>query len=258
MTSTFSAPSVPLLLRRLAAEAGPRLTWYGDDAERIELSGPVADNWVTKSVNLLVEEYRCGPGTRVALDLPVHWRTVLWALAVWRTGGCVVVADPAAAPDPARADIVVTDRPDRWADVVGVPGAPEVVVVALPALARESGPLPAGAFDAAAALGGYGDILTWVPDTELDRPALDLPGLSLTHGDLLDWAAQEAAPGPGERSGRVLVRPGSQDLAPLLATTLAVYAADGSLVLASVGRGAELAADAAALEHLVATERVTA
>lgn len=257
MSTAFSAPSVPLLLRRLANEPGPRLTWYGDDGERVELTGPVADNWVTKGVNLLVEEYRCGPGTRVLLDLPVHWRTVLWALATWRTGGAVAVA-PEGVVAPERADIVVTDRPERWEDVVGAPGAPELVVVALPALARTVPALPPGAFDAAAAIGGYGDILTWVPEAELDRSALETGDRTISHGDLLDWAAESAEPPAGQRSGRVLVRPTSEDLVPVLATTLAVYGVDGSLVLTSTGAAATLAADPAALEHLVATERVTA
>ena len=66
---------MPGLLARLTADPGrPRLTWYGDDGERVELSGHVLDNWVTKTANLLVEEYQAGPLTRVLLDLPVHWR----------------------------------------------------------------------------------------------------------------------------------------------------------------------------------------
>ena len=48
---------LPGLLAQLTAEPGrPRLTWYAP-AERVELSGHVLDNWVTKTANLLVEEY---------------------------------------------------------------------------------------------------------------------------------------------------------------------------------------------------------
>jgi len=78
----------------------PRITWYGPD-ERIELSGAVLGNWVAKVTNLLVEEFDAGPGVRVELDLPAHWRTVVWALAVWRSGACV-------ADDGTR--VIVTDR----------------------------------------------------------------------------------------------------------------------------------------------------
>src|SRR5688572_8303068 len=102
------------VLRSLQPEPGrPRLTWYGPDGERVELSGAVLENWVTKTTNLLVEELDAAPGSRVVLDLPPHWRTVLWALATWRACACVVAAGPDDAAG-AGADAVVTDRPGRW------------------------------------------------------------------------------------------------------------------------------------------------
>src|SRR5690554_3374176 len=121
------AMPLPLLLRALTADPGrPRLTWYGPDSERIELSGHVLDNWVTKTANLLVEEFDAGPGTRVLIDLPPHWRAVVWALAVWRTGAHVVL-------DPDVVDVVVTHRP-RAVPPAGLVARPELVAVALPAL----------------------------------------------------------------------------------------------------------------------------
>lgn len=95
--------TVPALLRQLlAADPGrPRLTWYGPGGERVELSARTLDNWVAKSANLLVEEFDAGPGSRVGVRLPPHWRTASWLLAAWSTGACVV-ADPAgAAGEPA-------------------------------------------------------------------------------------------------------------------------------------------------------------
>ncbi len=84
MTAT---PTVADVLRRVTADPGrPRLTWYGAGGERIELSGAVLANWVAKTTNLLVEEFDAAPGVRVGLDLPAHWRTVVWALAAWRCG----------------------------------------------------------------------------------------------------------------------------------------------------------------------------
>ena len=48
---------VPALLQQLLADPGrPRLTWYGPDAERVELSGKVLLNWVAKTANLLTDE----------------------------------------------------------------------------------------------------------------------------------------------------------------------------------------------------------
>ena len=84
---------VPALLRRLVTTdpGRPRVTWYGPAGERVELSGKVLDNWVAKTANLLVDELDVGPGSRVVVDLPPHWRTLVWLLAVWAAGGCVVV-----------------------------------------------------------------------------------------------------------------------------------------------------------------------
>lgn len=231
---------VPALLQRLPSEPGrPRVTWYGDDGERVELSGAVLLNWVTKTTNLLVEEYDAGPSTQVLLDLPAHWRTLVWALAVWRTGACVRTPGP----DGAAADVVVTDRPDEH------PGATELVVVTLPALARAyPGTLPPGAVDAAAAVMTYGDTLGYVPAPDLHAPALaDVP-----HGSLL---ARVPVPAPRSRALRA-ASPGRVMPADL-ATAVGVLAADGSLVLVSAGTAAALHDDAARHERLTAQENVT-
>ena len=44
-------PAAPATISRMldliSSDPGrPRLTWYGDDAERVELSGAVLQNWV--------------------------------------------------------------------------------------------------------------------------------------------------------------------------------------------------------------------
>ena len=260
---TSSAP-LPLaaLLRGVCADPGrPRLTWYGPSGERIELSGHVLDNWVTKTTNLLVEEFTAGPGTRVLLDLPPHWRTVVWAFAVWRAGACVVL--PGAGRTDGDCDVVVTDRPDRMSDT-----GPEIVAVALPALARRfDGVLPPGAMDAAGAVMTYGDVLTWLPEPDTSREALDVGGHEVSHQELLGWAsgtsgasappsAPAAAAGPGP--GRVLLEPGADDVPAVLAGALTVYAGLGSLVLCAPEVGAELAADPVRRQRLVETERITA
>jgi uncharacterized protein (TIGR03089 family) len=228
------------LLTLLVREPGrPRVTWYGDGGERVELSGAVLGNWVSKTTNLLVEEFDAAPGTRVALDLPPHWRTVVWALAVWRTGACVV------APGPAEVDVVVTDAP------AGAPGTAQVVAVALPALARAfPGTLPPGAIDAASAVMTYGDAIGWTEPVDLAAPALD-GDVARTHADLL------AGPAPSPQ--RVLQAAGDRtQLAPFLLDVLAVLSGDGSVVLTSPATAAELAADAPRRARLVESERITA
>ncbi|MEU2201004.1 TIGR03089 family protein [Isoptericola sp. NPDC019482] len=227
----------------------PRLTWYGDGGERVELSGAVLQNWVSKTVNLLVEEFDAAPGTVVTLDLPAHWRSVLWALAAWRCGATVQLAGDAPA---AGGDVVVTARPDAWADLLSGPGAADLVAVALPALARSfDGDLPPGAVDAAGAVMTYGDVIGWAPETDQGAVALDDGSVagSVPFRDLV--------PGTGTPGARTFVD-GARPLGTLLRELLAVWAADGSVVLASAATAAELAADPARLDRLRETERITA
>jgi uncharacterized protein (TIGR03089 family) len=239
--------TVPDLLTDLLREPGrPRLTWYGPDGERVELSGAVVGNWVAKTANLLVEELDAGPGTRVVLDLPPHWRTVLWALASWRVGACVVVPHRTALPVAATGDhVVVTDRPE--------PGPPGSVVVAVPlaALARRfDGTLPAGAIDAGSSVMTYGDVLGWVPDLDPGGPALQGPGVAVAHDGLLSAAGSAA---PAESRARVLLPVADDDDgAGVLLRVLGTLASDGSVVLVRPdGAGPER------LERISADERVT-
>lgn len=231
-------PDIAALLTRLAADGGrPRLTWYGDDGERVELSGAVLANWASKTVNLLVEEFDTGPGTHVVVDLPVHWRTAVWALAAWRAGATVAVPDADAGPP----EVVVTDSPDRWA------GSPaDLVVVSLPALARRyDGELPAGAIDAASAVMTYGDVIGWVPEVEPQRDALVTAAGAVGHASLVP------DPGPG---ARVLVD-GRGAVADVLRDLLGIWAGGGSAVLTSPATAAELELDDARLTRLLSTEQ---
>jgi uncharacterized protein (TIGR03089 family) len=228
------------LLVQLTREPGrPRITWYAADGDRVELSGAVLDNWVSKSTNLLVEELDVEPGTRVLLDLPTHWRTVVWQLAVWRAGACVVL------PGGSGADVVVTDSPGEHADA----GA-QLVAVSLPALARRFvGDLPAGALDAAAAVMTYGDVIGWAPTPDPADPALE-PGP--THGELVGWALA------GQPDGRVLVAAGpGRTSAQDVARVLGVLAHGGSVVLVDDALAGALAADPDRAARLVASERIT-
>jgi uncharacterized protein (TIGR03089 family) len=233
--------SATSLVDRLALAGGqPRLTWYGDGGERSELSGAVLAQWVTKTTNLLVEELDAGPGFRVRLDLPGHWRAVVWALGTWRVGACVVVGDD----EPA--DAVVTSSPS-WPGT-GTGGT--LVAVALPALARSfPAPLPPGAIDGTAVL-GYGDTLGWAPPVDPAAPALVGPGGTTSHADLVpDDETAEA--------DRVLIDATDTPLDALLRRVLATLAAGGSVVLVGGDFAAALRADDERRARLVATERVT-
>lgn len=223
----------------------PRVTWYGTGGERVELSGRVLANWVVKATNLLVDEADAGPGRRVAVDLPVHWRTLVWSLATWTTGAEVTLGLP---PGAESADVLVTDRPDAGPGASEPPGL--VIAVPLPALAlRYDGPLPAGVVDGAADLPRYPDALGWLPPVDRTRTALSSTGgvPPVSHGELLDWARTTAASRAWPAAPRVLLQ--GPDAPVLLATALAAWAANGSLVL--------LAGPHPDVEHVAYQERVS-
>lgn len=233
------ATTITDLLRLLTRDPGrPRLTWYGAGGERVELSGAVLDNWVSKTTNLLVEEFDAAPGTRVLLDLPSHWRTVVWALAAWRCGAHVVLDGPA--------DVVVTTDPAAHA-------AGQVVAVTLPALARAfDGPLPPGAVDAASAVMTYGDVVGWAPAVVPDEPAFAHDGVVRTHADLVP----DAAAAPTDAAPARVALTGST--AHVLARTLAVLATDGSVVVVADEVARELRDDDDRRARVLGSERVTA
>lgn len=217
----MSIPAIELMTAlRSGQSTSPRLTWYGPDAERVELSGRVLDNWVAKTSNLLQDELDAEPGTRLRLDLPAHWKSVVLALAAWQLGMEVVL-------DAAEAELIATAEPDPAA----AGGAFETVVaVALPALAmRWPGELPTGVVDYAAEVRSHGDFFMPHVDPEPDRPAVrTAAGPVHTHGGLL---AGFAAAGQASEAGlRLLVR-AADGLEPVLAQALAAWQGDGSVVL---------------------------
>jgi non-ribosomal peptide synthetase component F len=194
----------------------------------------VLDNWVAKTANLLVDELDAGPGSRVVLDLPPHWRTVVWLLATWSAGACVVVddtgppaeGDPSAERDPpaagsapaagsrqgrdaTRIDVLVTADPDGVAAKAWQGVAERVVAVALPALATSFGPsLPPDALDAALEVRSFGDVFVpFVHPTPSDPAylatstggALQPSVLGVPYGELLRFARAEAALSDGVR-----------------------------------------------------------
>ena len=110
----------------------------------------------------------------------------------------------------------------------------------------------------------YGDVLTWLPEADTSRVALQVGGRTVTHDDLLGWAAatsRAAGPATAPSAGaRVLLEPSSDDVADVadvLASALTTYAGVGSVVLCAPQVGAELAADRTRRTRLIETERVT-
>ncbi|MFC6258289.1 TIGR03089 family protein, partial [Kocuria oceani] len=93
--------SVPRLVDKLRRSSHPALIWYGQDGERVELSGRVLDNWAAKTANLWVDELDLQAGDVVALGDEVHWRGLAVALGTWTMGAGLRPVDPSGgAPEP--------------------------------------------------------------------------------------------------------------------------------------------------------------
>ncbi|HON75270.1 MAG TPA: TIGR03089 family protein [Dermatophilaceae bacterium] len=201
-----------------ADSASPRLTWYDRSGgpthgERVELSGRLLLMWANKAANLLLEEHDVGPGTRVALALPVHWRACYWALACWALGATV-------SADPDAADVVVTDD-SRLAD-----RAPErSILITLPALARRAPQEPpASAIDEAATISGYPDDLSMPVDPSPEDVALDFPERHTTYREMSAEATRD-----GDPTGERLLLDG--DLDAVLHDAARTWARGGSVLL---------------------------
>lgn len=235
-----SSPSVPQLMNQLrtVSPSEPRLIWYGTDQERIELSGRVLDNWVAKTSNLLVEELDAVLGTRVALELPGHWKTLVWALACWQVGA--VPVDGATEPD-RPVDIVVSS-----AATAAVDGPTQLLVlVALGALdLKWSGTLPAGAVDYAAEVRSYGDEFFDLPPADDAQTAVEQESGDLSMPVLFDRAAA-----CGWTPGGVLLVPADLTLETTLAAAVHAWSTGGTLIVAHPG--------VAVSEQLLTSERVT-
>ncbi|WP_417217014.1 TIGR03089 family protein [Arthrobacter sp.] len=239
-TDTDSLDFTERLLARHRGSAAPLLTWYGDPGERVELSGHVFDNWVAKSANLLSEEYDAGPGTRVLVDVPAHWKSLAIGFAVLATGAEILVPSTAPAGSAGSAgepDLVVTDDPLAAAEAH--PQA-EIMAVALGALALSfPGALPSGALDYASEVRGFGDyfLADPVPSTA--------PALTVVDGsEALDYSGLF---GVDAAEGTALLGPGA-DYSVALRVAIQQWNGTSPLVL--------LGAGATATQRILDDERV--
>jgi len=229
--TTSAANPAAVLRRAVTSDPGrPRVTVYDDTdsptrGERIELSARVLANWVAKAANLLQDDLDVGPGSVVMLDLPPHWRTLYWALAVWSVGACVELpshrtVDALPRPDagrttpPGEGEALVTDD----ATAADADGA---VLVTLAALARSApAPVAPGVVDEARELATHGDVFdAWHEPADHD-PALRADGADTAYGELVP------VDGTSHR-----VHTATTDTAAFLRLALGTLAGDGSVVL---------------------------
>ncbi|MBE1523340.1 TIGR03089 family protein [Nesterenkonia lutea] len=129
-TSGQSPQTFPALLDLLESRPQPALTWYGGaDAERVELSGRVLQNWAVKLIGLFSQETELEPGDTVLVDAEAHWKAAAVLLAAGALGWEVELTASGDAEtgaehtdDDARASaaaalapaLIITDRPGDW------------------------------------------------------------------------------------------------------------------------------------------------
>lgn len=137
-------------LLALARDRGhrPALVWYSS-GERIELSGKVLANHIVKAANYLTS-IGVAEDSSVCIDLPDHWKALVWTLA---TAGCGArICTPHNAADLGWNDVWLTAHP------AGVETAATVAAVAMGSLSFGwDGPLPDDVDDAAAGALGQPD-----------------------------------------------------------------------------------------------------
>ena len=234
--------------------AAPLLTAYDDaTGDRVELSGATLANWVAKTANLLQDEFDVGPGSTVAVALPVHWQTAAVLLAAWSCGAAVL--DTAAEDDDrlTDADVVLADRERLPAveDALGTDPAAELLGLSLHPLGLGMTDYVGPARDFALEVRAHGDFFSpWQP-ADPASPGLVTGGLTLALGGLVAAAGELAGRlgiGPDDR---VLVDADTATEAGPVAWLLAPLVAGASLVLVRHPAPAGLA-------HRAATERVTA
>lgn len=223
----------------------PKLTWYGPDFERIELSGAVFNNWVNKTTNLLTEEFELEPEKSVSLNLPPHWRFLTWAIASLRTGATLVLGSAV------DAGLVITNDPELYSE------ADELVVVSLGALARKfDGTLPPGAIDAAAAVMTYSDGLGYVAPTVSSENAIVSTDAQVVYADLGQWTV-DSLESTGERTLLRCANDSTSAQSELIRHALGIWHSGGSIVLFGSGIESEISDDSARLERIVASEKIT-
>jgi len=231
--------------------ARPLVTHYDDSTgERVELSATTLDNWVAKTANLLQEEFDVGPGSTVAVALPVHWQTAAVLLGIWSCGATVLDNAPEDDGGLAGVDVVLASQ-DRLAALEEDDGDAELLGLSLHPLGAGMAGYAGPARDFALEVRTAGDrFAPWSPPDPA-APGLLAGGLELTLGGLVETATELAARlgiGPEDR---ILVDAHVAAEAGPVAWLLAPLAAGASIVLCRYPF-------AERLPERAATERVTA
>lgn len=231
---------------RTLSPGTPRLTWYGPDGERIELSGKVLDNWVAKSANFLTEEFDVAVGSLIVLQLPAHWKSLCIALAGLACGSTVRFTEES---DPHSAASVWFAAEE--ATVRAAAQHLDTVAVALPALAMAwptELPDEVEVRDYAADVRMFADAFVSFDDPEPEDIALESASGKLRYGQIGELAQSSKLPDDQQAESRVALY-ATEGLADVVPQALGVWLSGGSVVL--------FAEPSLASEKVLQTEQVT-
>lgn len=135
----------------LKARQSPALIWYSDHSERIELSGRVLENWVSKTANLLSEECELDSSEPIHISTTTHWRSIIIALAALRIGAHLHFVPE----EEDCADIFCTDNID---ELPKSSAEYRLLVEKSPLAPHFMGVLPDDTMDYCALVRSYGDV----------------------------------------------------------------------------------------------------
>jgi uncharacterized protein (TIGR03089 family) len=245
-------PAALLATARDRDPARPLVTHYDDSTgERVELSATTLDNWVAKTANLLQDEFDVGPGSTVAVSLPVHWQTAAVLLGIWSCGAAVVDTAPEDEGGLSGVDVVLAAQ-DRLAALEEDEGGDaELLGLSLHPLGGGMVGYAGAARDFALEVRTAGDRFVAYAPPEATATGLVAGGLELTLGGLVDAAVALA--------GRLGIRP---DDRILVDAQVAAEAGPVAWLLAPLAAGASIVICrypfAERLPERAAAERVTA
>jgi uncharacterized protein (TIGR03089 family) len=248
----YPADLLTAALRRDAA--APLVTFYDDaTGERVELSAATLANWVAKTANLLQDEFDVGPGSEVAVALPVHWQTAAVLLAVWSCGAAVRDVPIEDEESLAGVDVVLAaqDRLAAHEEAAEQAGTAELLGLSLHPLGMGMAGYVGTARDFALEVRAHGDTFAPYLPPEATAPGLLVGGVQLEMGRLVPTATELAGRLGLAAGDRVLVDEDTALEAGPIAWLLGPLAAGASLVLCR-----HPARDG--LARRAATERVTA
>ncbi len=240
-------------LRR--SSATPLLTSYDDATdERVELSAATLANWVAKTANLLQDECDIGPGSTVALALPVHWQTAAVLLGAWSCGAAVLDTALEDEGRAAGADVVLAaqDRLPALEEEYDDTSPAELWGLSLHPLGLGMTGYAGAARDFAVEVRTHGDVFFPYREPDPADPGLLVGEASLSLGSLTTAAAELAGRLGLSEGDRVLVDERTAAEAGPVAWLLAPLAAGASLVLCR-NAAPDLLASRATAERVTAT-----